>query len=150
MKKALKIICFSLLACLIIATIVCYIAIPTQTKETINYVWELLNKPLPIVGVTTVAVLFFIWKLVFRTRFGKSALDKVEKTYKEKYDELLKEKESIEKEKEENKEEIKEMKECIIYLCSLIPNKKVNDLGDKFAKGLEYGEKTTDSETKAD
>lgn len=149
MKKSLKIIGFILLACFIVAAIVLYIVFPAQAKETINDIWDFLNKPLPIVGVTTIAILFFVWQLVIKTRFGKGALTKLENEYKSKYEKLLDEKKTLEEEREENKEEIKEMKNCIINLCSLIPNKKVNELGDKFAKGLEYGEETNDSETKA-
>jgi len=149
MKKALKIIGIVLLALLVIAAIVLYAIFPTQTKDVLTNIWAILNTPLPIVGVTTVAILFFAWKLVFSTNYGKKALNNIRDEYQEKYDKLKAEKDALEKERKENKEEIKEMKNCIIYLCSLIPNQKVNDLGDKFAKGLDYGEETTNSETKA-
>ena len=150
MKKALKIIGFSLLACLLVAGIVLYIIFPNETKDVLTNTWNVLNTPLPIVGVTTVAVLFFVWKLVFSTNYGKKALSNVKSEYQKKYEELKAEKEKLEQEREENKEQIEEMKEYIIKLCALIPNKKVNDLGDMFAKGLDYGEETTNSETKAD
>ena len=149
MKKALKIIGIVLLTLLVIATIVLYAIFPTQTKDTLTNIWAVLNTPLPIVGVTTVAILFFVWKLVFSTNYGKKALNNIRNEYKERYDKLKAEKDALEQERKENKEEIKEMKNCIIYLCSLIPNQKVNDLGDKFAKGLDYGKETTNGETKA-
>lgn len=152
MKKALKIIGISLLACCLVATIVLYAIFPTQTKDVLTNIWATLNTPLPIVGVTTVAVLVFIWQIVIRTNYGKKALANIKEEYQAKYDQLKAEKDALEKEREENKEQIEDMKKCIIELCALIPNKKVNDLGDKFAKGLDYGEtkETTNSETKAD
>lgn len=152
MKKALKIIGIILLSLLFIAAIVLYAIFPTQTKDVLTNIWAILNTPLPIVGVTTVAVLVFVWQIVIRTNYGKKALANINEEYQAKYDKLKAEKDALEQERKENKEEIKEMKNCIIYLCSLIPNQKVNDLGDKFAKGLDYGEtkETTNSETKAD
>ena len=152
MKKALKIIGISLLACCLVAAIVLYAIFPTQTKDVLTNIWAILNTPLPIVGVTTVAVLLFVWQIVIRTNYGKKALANIKEEYQAKYEQLKAEKDALEKEREENKEQIENMKECIVKLCALIPNKKVNDLGDKFAKGLDYGEtkETTNSETKAD
>ena len=162
MKKFYKVLSI-ILICLAISfgiyTLVSFIVNKDGTMYWINYFVDLINKPLPIVGVTTAAILIFIWRLFVSTKFGKNAINEIKSEYQEKYN-SLKEKEKelelrkqeLEKDREENKENIKEMKECIIYLCSLIPNKKVNDLGDKFSKGLEYGnrEETIDIETKAD
>ena len=150
MKKALKIIGIVLLSLLLVAAIVLYAVFPTQTKDVLTNIWAILNTPLPIVGVTTVAVLVFIWQIVIRTNYGKKTIANIKEEYQAKYEELKAEKDALEQEREENKEQIKDMKECIVELCALIPNKKVNDLGDKFAKGLDYGEETTNSETKAD
>lgn len=151
MKKALKIIGIVLLTLLFIAAIVLYAIFPTQTKDALTNIWAILNTPLPIVGFTTLALLFFAYKVFIEDRYGKVAIGNIKREYQTRYDELKAEKDALEQERKENKEEIKEMKNCIIYLCSLIPNKKVNDLGDKFAKGLDYGnrEETTDIETKA-
>ena len=151
MKKALKIIGTILLTLLFIAAIVMYAIFPTETKDVLTNIWAILNTPLPIVGFTTLTILLFVYKVFIEDRFGKQAINNIEKKYETKHNELKVEKDALEQEREENKEEIKEMKNCIIYLCSLIPNKKVNDLGDKFSKGLEYGnrEETIDTETKA-
>lgn len=150
MKKAFKIIGIVLLTLLFIAAIVLYAIFPTQTKDVLTNIWAILNTPLPIVGVTTVAILLFVWQIVVRTNYGKKALANIKEEYQAKYDQLKAEKDALEKEREENKEQIEDMKNCIVELCALIPNKKVNDLGDKFAKGLDYGKETTKSETKAD
>ena len=128
-----------------------FIIFPTQTKDVLTNIWAILNTPLPIVGVTTIAILVFVWQVIVRTNYGKNAIANIKEEYREKQNELKTEKDALEQERKENKEEIEEMKKCIIYLCSLIPNQKVNDLGDKFAKGLDYGntKETTNSETKA-
>lgn len=151
MKKALKIIGIVLLALLFIAAIVLYAIFPTQTKDVLTNIWAILNTPLPLVGFTTLTILWFVYKVFIEDRYGKQAINNIERKYESKQNELKAEKDALEQERKENKEEIEEMKNCIIYLCSLIPNKKVNDLGDKFAKGLDYGkrEETIDIETKA-
>lgn len=151
MKKALKIIGIVLLTLLFIAAIVFYAIFPTQTKDVLTNIWAILNTPLPIVGFTTLTILLFVYKVFIEDRYGKQAINNIERKYESKHNELKAEKDALEQERKENKEEIEEMKNCIIYLCSLIPNKKVNDLGDKFAKGLDYGnrEETIDIETKA-
>lgn len=151
MKKALKIIGIILLALLFIAAIVLYAIFPKQTKDVLTNIWAILNTPLPIVGFTTLTILLFVYKVFIEDRYGKQAINNIERKYESKHNELKVEKDALEQERKENKEEIEEMKNCIIYLCSLIPNKKVNDLGDKFAKGLDYGnrEETIDIETKA-
>lgn len=151
MKKALKIIGIILLSLLFIAAIVLYAIFPTQTKDVLTNIWAILNTPLPLIGFTTLTILLFIYKVFIEDRYGKQAINNIERKYESKHNELKAEKDALEQERKENKEEIEEMKNCIIYLCSLIPNKKVNDLGDKFAKGLKYGnkEETIDIETKA-
>lgn len=152
MKKALKIIGIILLSLLFVAAIVLYAIFPAQTKDVLTNIWAILNTPLPIVGFTTLALLFFAYKVFIEDKYGKIAISNIKREYQNRYDELKTKKDALEQERKENKEEIEKMKECIIYLCSLIPNKKVNDLGDKFAKGLEYGnrEETIDIETKAE
>lgn len=151
-KKIISIILISLLFAFGIYVLVSFIINKDGTMYWINYVVDLLNKPLPIVGVTTTAVLIFAWQIFVKTNYGKKALGNIKDEYQKRYDQLKAEKDALEQERKENKEEIEEMKNCIIKLCALIPNKKVNDLGDKFAKGLDYGEtkETTNSETKAD
>ena len=160
MKKANKIINAILIGLLVsfgIYVLVSFIVNKDCTMYWINYVVDLLNKPLPIVGVTTAAILFFAWQVVIKTRFGQSALNNVQREYQSKYDTLEQkakeieiEKQELEKWKEENQDKINYVLECFEKLCATIPNKKVNELGKDFAKGLEYGKETIDSESKAD
>ena len=64
MKKALKVIGIVLLALLFVATFVLYVIFPTQTKDTLTNIWAFLNTPLPIVGITSIALFVFIWNVV--------------------------------------------------------------------------------------
>ena len=88
MKKALKIIGIILLSLLFIAAIVLYAIFPTQTQDVLTNIWAILNTPLPIVGVTTIAILFFVWQVIVRTNYGKQAIANIKEEYRAKQDEL--------------------------------------------------------------
>lgn len=148
MKKALKIILPILGILLLVSLVVLYAIFPSETKSAIDDVWAFLNTPLPIIGVTSVAVLFFAYKVVVSTRYGKTALARVQNEYEKRYSELKVAKEELEQEKQANKEQIDNIKDYLVKVCSTIPNKKVNDLGDMFAKGVNYGEERIDHDTK--
>ena len=144
MKKKLKIIGFVALACAIITCIVFYIVKPSDTKAFMNSVWDFLNKPLPIVGFTTLMVLVFVWKVVIASKYGKKALEKIEKTYQNKIELLNDEKEKIKQLENNCKNRISELEETLYNVCITIPNVKVNALGEKI-KELEYGEQETNN-----
>lgn len=149
MKKfwnVFKIILITLLTCLGVAIVVFYIVDKEQTKETLSYVWGLLNQPLPIIGATTLAVLFFIWRIIITTKYGKKALE-----------ELKNEKEQLKQDHktfidDANNElsncyaKIDELRHELANVCNLSTNQKIK----AFGKELEYGKETVDSETKAD
>lgn len=149
MKKKLKVIGLVAIACAIVTCIVFYIVKPSDTKAFMTSVWDFLNKPLPIVGFTTLMVLVFVWKVVVATKYGKKSLEKIETTYQNKI-ELLNEKEKTIKQLEQKcANRINELENTIIDVCAIIPNVKVNAIGEKI-KELSYGEETTYSETKAE
>ena len=144
MKKKLKVICLIALACAIITFIVFYIVKPNDTKSFINGVWDFLNKPLPIVGFTTLMVLVFVWKVVVATRYGKKALEKIETTYQTKVAQLNEKEKSIKQLETKCQNRIDELEQVIINVCETIPNVKVNAIGEKI-KELEYGEQETNN-----
>ena len=148
-EKVLNIVLFSILGACAIAILVIYIISPSLVQSGFEYVVDLLNKPLPIVGITVGAVLIFLWKVIVATNYGKKQIASLEKQYKEKYEQLKSEKEKLEQEREENKEQIRNIENSFVELCAIFPNKKVNDFGENFAKGLDYGEKSTGNEEKA-
>ena len=94
MNKKLKIALWIIFGVLAIAYIICYIVIKEQTLAFTNHVIELVNKPLPIIGVSTVILCLFIYKCVISTRFGKKRLQE----YKNELNETKRE--LAEKEKE--------------------------------------------------
>ena len=63
MKKLNKVLAI-ILAFLGIALIVLYLVLPTQFKECFEYVYGLLNEPLPIVGVSALALGYIALQIV--------------------------------------------------------------------------------------
>ena len=147
MKKAFKYILLGLLAAFGIYVLVSFIVNKDGTMYWINYVVDLLNRPLPIVGITSAAVLVFIWRLVVATNYGKKVISGLRQELDNIKAEHEQYKTDSEKEKQELKENNAELKGLLVDVCSLSTNKKINDFG----KALDnYGKETTDTETKAD
>lgn len=139
-KKVLLIVLFSLLALFGGYVLVSFIVNKDGTIYWIEKVIEWLNKPLPIIGVTTLAVLVFVWKLVISANYGKTKLisydNKVKEIEKAKQDFELAANEKIKDLENENKE----LKGFICHICELSTNKKIKDYGKEL---LGYGEETT-------
>ena len=144
-KKIILIVLISLLVAFGIYVLVSFIVNKDGTMYWINYFIDLLNKPLPIVGVTTLALLLFVWKVIITSNYGKAKLLEYDAKRKE-----------IEKEHEKfvldanskinellNKNE--QLRNELAQVCALSTNKKINEFG----KVLEnYGkEETTNSYT---
>lgn len=128
LNKALAIV----LAILGIALIVLYVVFPTQFREYFGYVYGLLNEPLPIVGVSLLAILFFVWNVIKYIREIKphEELAKMRETYNEYVT-------KSEEEKQELKDQNNELKGYIAHICELSTNQKIKNYG----KVLEnYGE----------
>ena len=142
-KKILTITIIVVISLLAIACVICYFVIPTQFKDAIAIAWDWLNQPLPIVGISTIMVLFFAFKVFASSSFGKKQIKKI----KEELARAKQEQEESKKELEELKQEILDI--CRDYktnsdkeeenrqaffeeLCRLIPNKKVKELYEKY------------------
>lgn len=131
-KSKLKKILAIVLAILGIALIVLYVVFPTQFREYFGYVYGLLNEPLPIVGVSLLAILFFVWNVIKYIREIKphEELDKMRETYNEYVTKSEEEKQTL-------KDQNAELKGYIAHICELSTNQKIKNYG----KGLEnYGE----------
>ena len=124
-----------------------YILDTTNATNFINYVIDILNKPLPIIGLTTGALLIFIWKLIATTNYGKKKLA----LYDLKLQDIEQAKQELEEEKEkainELKEENKHLREQLANVCALSTNKKIKDYGKELTN---YGEETIECETTTD
>lgn len=139
-KKVLLIVLFSLLALFGGYVLVSFIINKDGTMYWIEKVIEWLNKPLPIIGVTTLAILVFVWKLIVSANYGKAKIisydNKVKEIEKAKQDFELAANEKIKDLENENKE----LKGFICHVCELSTNKKIKDYGKEL---LGYGEETT-------
>lgn len=142
--KVIEIIFWCLLATLIVAFIVFYIVDPEDALYTVTYWVELLNKPLPIVGVTTLAVLIFLWKVIITTNYGKSKLAQYEKAKQDILNEKEKFVESANSQIALLEQQNKELKDKLAYVCSLSTNKKIKDYGKELDT---YGKETKDIDT---
>ena len=142
MKKSKKVLAI-ILAIIGIALIVLYIVFPTQFKECFEYIYGLLNEPLPIVGVSLLAILFFVWNVIKYIREIKPSQELRE--MRESYNQYVA---KYEEEKQALKDQNNELKGYIAHICELSTNQKIKNYGKEL---LGYGrEETTNSETKAD
>ena len=138
MKKFFKIfnwVLFGLLVSLGIYTLISFIVNKDGTMYWINYIIDLLNKPLPIIGITTFAILVFVWKLIIATNYGKAQLAKYEKKQQElqeSYNQFI---EECQKRIDLLEKEIGFSKEKLYELCALSTNKKIKDFGKELANG---------------
>ena len=133
MKKAkLKKILAIVLAIIGIALIVLYVVFPPQFREYFGYVYGLLNEPLPIVGVSLIAILFFVWNVIKYIREIKphEELDKMRETYNEYVTKSEEEKQAL-------KDQNAELKGYIAHICELSTNQKIKNYGKRLEN---YGE----------
>lgn len=149
MKKAFKISVYSLILCGIIALAICYIVIPERTKEAMDIVIDYVNKPLGIVCGTTITVglvAFVIFKLVMSAhrksleeKYNSAVLtcEKEKEEAKAYYASALKEKEQVQEMLSAYDDRLNSQQNQILLVCQTIPNKKVNELANKYAEQSE-------------
>ena len=139
-KKVLLGISIGLLVTFALYVLISFIVNKDGTMYWINQVIDWLNKPLPIIGVTTLALLIFVWKVVVATNYGKAKL----LTYDKKVKELENAKEEFELAANEKIKELEQdndkLRAQLIHVCELSTNKKIKDFGKELE---EYGEETT-------
>ena len=149
-KKVWLGIGISLLVLFVAAYIVLSILFPEQTTYYTEIVSDyIFNKPLPVIGVSAAVLGFFVYKVV------KVFVSNKGKNYKELLNlignlksELAQSKEDAEKFKQQLEEERQKWKDNLKEITDAIPNKKVNELGEKI-----YGEETkeeTNNETETE
>lgn len=141
-KKVWKYIILGLAISLGVYILISFIFNKDGTMYWINYIWDMLNQPLPIVGISSVALFVFVWNVVKYIRDTKPN------------QELLEIKKEYEKDKQEKEQENKELREqnakllgFISHICELSTNQKIKDYGKEL---LGHGEESVDSETKAE
>ena len=149
-KKVLLTIAIILVIALSITLTVFYIVDKNGTQAVLDNIWNGLNRPLPIIGLSTIVIAVTIFKIVVGIRFGKNKIAQIEKTYQEKVNELMQMNNDLIDFKNGIVDRVKKGEECIVETCKVIPNVKVNAIGQKFEKGLDYGtqEETTNNNPK--
>ena len=152
MKKALKIIIPTLLTILGIFYVVAYILWKDQTTYITECIINFINKPLPIIGVSTGVVLFFIYKCFVSTKYGKKRINEFKEENDNLRHEIAEYKQIVdlalnncENSVNELKNDIQETKEYIIEGFELNKNIKVKEIAQKM-RGVE-NEETIDSDT---
>ena len=139
----------SLLAVCGIAYIVLYCVFP-QTKDiTWQAIDYICNKSLPVIGITALTLMFFIYKVIRFVTLNratkiselKNKIEELENELKTLKDEEVTVKEATENFVNEVMKIIEKEQEKVKEICKTIPNKKVQLLGEKL-----YG----DSKSKAE
>lgn len=141
-KKVLFIILICLLVAFGLYVLIEFIINKDGTMYWINKVIEWVNQPLPIVGVSGVALFVFVWKVIKYIRDTKPS---------EELQAMRDEHNQYKKEKEEEidfyKNENAKLKGYIIDICELSPNQKIKNYGKEL---LGHGKETIECETKAE
>lgn len=144
MKKALKIICLSLVGVALLVAIIGYIFWKEQTIQTFDLIVDYINRPLPIVGVSSVIVAAFLYKCFVSTKYGKKALAELKDEKDKAFDQLEEKKVLLEQKEEEIKalvnahqNEIDYVKNYLVEFCNMSNNIKVKELGEKLESGYE-------------
>ena len=141
-KKVLFIVLISLLVAFGLYVLIEFIINKDGTMYWINKVIEWVNQPLPIVGVSSVALFVFLWKVIKYIRDTKPS---------EELQQMRDEHNQYKKEKEEEIDFYKnENSKLIGYfydICALSTNQKIKNYGKEH---LGHGKETIECETKAE
>lgn len=124
-----RIIIGIILTLLVIAGVVLYALFPEQFTKTMNNIYDILNRPLPIVGLTSLGVLAFLWRVLITAKYGKAAVNEVKREYaakNEAYEEKISEQNKIIL---AQNEKIDRLENNEIKICKAMTNKKVKAIG---------------------
>ena len=80
-NKTLNIVLICIVATLVVAFGICELVIPEQTKLFLDWAWINLNKPLPVVSVSAIALATILWRLFVSTSFGKKKINELKERY---------------------------------------------------------------------
>lgn len=123
-----------------IAIMVVYAIFPTEFKQYARYIYDLINEPLPVVGVSLVVVAIFTLRLVKFIR--QTNPSKELREMREQHNAYVG---NSEKEKQALKEQNTELRTYMAHICELSTNQKIKNYGKEL---LGYGEETVDNKPK--
>lgn len=141
-NRKLRIALVIILAILGVALLVTYAIFPNETKQQITNIYGLLNEPLPVLGVSILALGYIVYKCIKYIRATHPSQELRE--MRERHEQYV---EKSEEEKQALKDQNNELKGYIAHICELSTNQKIKNYGKEL---LSYGKETIDSETKAE
>ena len=126
-------------------------SIPSAVQPVADWIkqaWEWCNQPLPIVGISLIAILVFVWRVFVSTGYGKRTIKKITAIATEAKDNSSKALEEAKAENERLRAELDELtaqielsRGVLEKVCEASRNKSVKDLADMLKDNTE-GEDT--------
>lgn len=133
--KVLKIILISILVLAGGACLVLYCVDKALAKQILKTAVDYANRPLPIVGVSSLVLAGLVWKIFQASGYGKKAIARIKSEYES---EKQKMKEEYELKKlqysaiiSSYEREIDLVVDSVVEVCESFPNKKVNKVGER-------------------
>lgn len=145
MNKKLKNALIIIGVVLFVALITLYVIFPNEFKYTLTLIKDFVNQPLPIVGVSLITVLIFVWRCFVASKYGKKALNELREENAKLRQENKEFKEDIETRFVGMENKISGEHEIIGKVCGLSTNQKIKNFGKEL---LGYGEETIDNKPK--
>lgn len=138
--KVLLSVFIPLLGLLVGGGLTFWLVYPELSAQYVNVAWEWLNEPLPVVGVSAIIVGGIIIKIISMTSWGKAQVNRVNEivdSFQKSTSEVLDQQKAtvesqvrrLEAEGKEKDKKIEQLKERIITITKLLPNKKLKELG---------------------
>lgn len=142
LNKILKIIAIVVI-CVILAfglgVGIAYCVVPYETKNFLDWLFEKLNQPLPLIGISVIGLSYIVLLAFSKTSLGKLQMKKtwdligsVEKDLGVQKEKLEQEISALKLELESAKQECEKIKVYADEIATTIPNKKVNGLVEKY------------------
>ena len=131
-------------------------SIPSAVQPVADWIkqaWEWCNQPLPIVGISLITIIVFLWRVLVSTNYGKKTIKKLQtiaddtKTATDKtLEEMRAENDSYKKQIEDMQTQIELAKGVLSQVCTSSRNKQVKELADMLKETTEdESEEVTDN-----
>ena len=131
-------------------------SIPSAVQPVADWIkqaWEWCNQPLPIVGISLITIIIFLWRVLVSTNYGKKTIKKLQtiaddtKTATDKtLEEMRAENDSYKKQIEDMQTQIELAKGVLSQVCTSSRNKQVKELADMLKETTEdESEEVTDN-----
>lgn len=132
-------------------------SLPAEIQPVADWImkaWEWCNQPLPIVGISLVAIIIFLWRVFVSTGYGKKTIKKLTDLSEQTKANSEKALKDAQEENEELRKELAEMQEQLALATSVLSkvcessrNKAVKQAGESLTNGngaVEQSEEVTE------